>query len=98
MTAPEAIDANSKAVAAPAPRPMSTICIIELSRSFERLETDLSSVPTIGARDDPGRLDFIRHAARPRGDASVPIPKFVSPRGRLLYELRNQRDTSYSMV
>src|SRR3954467_6501375 len=39
--APEATEANSNAVAAPAPMPMRTICNIELSRSFERLETEL---------------------------------------------------------
>src|ERR1700730_2931074 len=30
--------------------------------------------------------------------ASVPIPKFVSPCGTLSYELRNQRDTSNSII
>src|SRR5262245_23870179 len=37
---PDVIVAKSSAVTMPAPMPMRTICIIELSRSFERLETD----------------------------------------------------------
>src|SRR5438552_2889169 len=34
---------------------------------------------------------------RVRG-TSVPVPKFVSPRGTFSYELRNQRNTSNSMI
>jgi hypothetical protein len=33
-----------------------------------------------------------------RHGASVPIPKFVSFRGTLVYELRNRKDTSKSMI
>jgi hypothetical protein len=41
-----------------------------------------------------------RHRAdrRPGAGASVPIPKFAHPCGNLECELRNQRDTSYSMI
>src|SRR5439155_5515546 len=48
----------------------------------------------------PGRMwrGYAKNRPPTQRRASVPIPKFVHPHGKLLYELRNQRDTSNSMI